>query len=68
MPKARAKIKLNGDFGQLARKWRAARKLTRADAARLLGIPYRTLEDWEAGKRTPRGIARTVMTEKFSKR
>lgn len=27
--------------------------LSRADFARRYGIPYRTVEDWEAGRRTP---------------
>ena len=69
MPKMkRAKVKLNGDFGKLALRWRTARKLSRAEAARQLGVPYRTLEDWEAGRRTPRGIARELLTQRFSTR
>lgn len=31
--------------------------LSRAEAARRTGIPLRTLEDWEAGKRTPKPYA-----------
>lgn len=52
-------------FKTLVRQWRKARRLTRADAARRLGIPYRTLEDWEAGRRTPRGIAKWLILDKL---
>lgn len=57
----------NNEFGMLALKWRAARNLTRTDAARELGVPYRTLEDWEAGRRTPRAILRELLTKKFNR-
>lgn len=33
--------------------FRARLGLSRADLARRLPVPYRTLEDWEAGRRTP---------------
>jgi transcriptional regulator with XRE-family HTH domain len=52
-------------FAKLVRAWRDARQLTRADAARKLGVPYRTLQDWEDGKRTPRGIARWLILDKL---
>jgi len=54
-------------FKTLVRQWRKARGLTRADAARRLGVPYRTLEDWEAGRRTPRGLGLELITSKLSK-
>ena len=54
-------------FGNLVRQWRAARHLTRTAASKHLKIPLRTLEDWETGRRTPRGIARRILETKFSK-
>lgn len=33
---------------------RQAAKLTQAEAARCLGIPKRTLQDWESGNRNPK--------------
>ena len=32
-----------------------------------LGIPKRTLQDWEAGKRTPPGWAEALVVEKLNK-
>jgi DNA-binding transcriptional regulator YiaG len=32
-----------------------------------LGVPYRTMEDWEAGKHTPRGIAHRLIVEKLAR-
>jgi DNA-binding transcriptional regulator YiaG len=55
------------DFGTLARRWRKKHKLSRAEASRKLSIPYRTIEDWEAGRRTPRGFALDTLTKKFSR-
>lgn len=34
-------------------RFRGEHNITRANLARALGVPYRTLEDWEAGRRTP---------------
>lgn len=53
-------------FNKLVRAWRRARDLTRADAARRLGVPYRTLEDWEAGRHAPRGLALRLITAKLT--
>jgi len=57
----------NKPFPRLLRRWRRTRQMTRADAARHLMIPYRTLEDWEAGKHAPRGLALRFITEKLSR-
>ena len=54
-------------FAQLVRAWRDRHQLARVDAARKLGIPLRTLEDWEYGKRTPRGIARRLIIARLAK-
>jgi putative transcriptional regulator len=54
-------------FGELVRAWRERRKLSRVDAARKLGVPLRTLEDWEYGKRTPRGLARELITARLAR-
>jgi predicted transcriptional regulator len=54
------------DFGSLALKWRDRHNLTRVEAARQLGVPYRTLEDWEAARRTPRSILRDLLSKKFN--
>ena len=35
--------------------------LTQAAFARLLGVSVRTLQDWEQGRRTPNGAARSLL-------
>jgi DNA-binding transcriptional regulator YiaG len=53
------------DFAGLVLKWRMARNLTQPKAATVLGVPYRTFQDWEAGRRTPRGLALELITAKL---
>lgn len=55
------------DFAKLVTAWRTRRKLNRAEAARLLDIPYRTIQDWEAGLRRPRGIALKLLTKRLGR-
>lgn len=57
----------NKSFPRLLRRWRRAHNLTRADAARRLDIPYRTLEDWEAGRHAPRGLAMRLIKSRVSR-
>jgi putative transcriptional regulator len=52
-------------FARQVRAWRERRKLSRVDASRELGVPLRTLEDWEYGKRTPRGIALRLLSARL---
>jgi len=54
-------------FKNLVREWREARGLNRAEAARRLEVPYRTLEDWEAGLHAPRGFALRLITSRLSR-
>lgn len=63
--KAKAKA---DNLPDLIRKWRTARSLTKADAARKLKIPYRTLQDWELGNRTPRGFALQAIKQRLKRR
>ena len=39
--------------------------LSRAEMSRLFEIPLRTLEDWEAGKRTPPPYVEKLIIEKL---
>jgi DNA-binding transcriptional regulator YiaG len=55
-------------FAELVLAWRAARNITRVEAARRLGIPYRTLEDWEHGLHAPRGYARRAIEARLRRR
>ena len=40
---------------------RLASKLTQAQFAELMGISVRTLQDWEQGRRSPSGAAKTLL-------
>lgn len=39
--------------------------LSRAEMARLFEIPVRTLEDWDAGRRTPPSYVEKLIIEKL---
>jgi len=56
----------NKPFPRLLRRYRRKHGLTRADASRRLGVPYRTWQDWEAGRHTPRGWALKLITARLS--
>jgi DNA-binding transcriptional regulator YiaG len=55
-----------GGFAALVLKWRTARQLSQPAAAALLGVPYRTFQDWEYGRRAPRGLALELITGKLN--
>lgn len=46
---------------------RQAAGLSQQGVTDALGIPKRTLQDWEAGKRTPPGWAEALVIEKLGK-
>lgn len=46
---------------------RQAAGLSQQGVTDALGIPRRTLQDWEAGKRTPPGWAEALVIEKLGK-
>lgn len=49
------------------REARQAAGLSQQGVTDALGIPKRTLQDWEAGKRTPPGWAEALVVEKLEK-
>lgn len=46
---------------------RQAAGLSQQGVTDALGIPRRTLQDWESGKRTPPGWAEALVVEKLEK-
>lgn len=46
---------------------RQAAGLSQQGVTDILGIPRRTLQDWESGKRTPPGWAETLVVEKLER-
>lgn len=46
---------------------RKAAGLSQQGVTDVLGIPKRTLQDWESGKRTPPGWAEALVIEKLEK-
>ena len=49
------------------REARKAAGLSQQGVTEALGIPKRTLQDWESGKRTPPGWAEALVVEKLEK-
>ena len=49
------------------REARQAAGLSQQGVTDALGIPRRTLQDWEAGKRTPPGWAEALVVEKLKR-
>ena len=49
------------------REARQAAGLSQQGVTDALGIPKRTLQDWESGKRTPPGWAEALVIEKLEK-
>jgi len=45
--------------------YRRRLRLSQADAAARLGVPVRTLQNWEQGTRTPRGLALEALRAKL---
>jgi putative transcriptional regulator len=45
------------------RAYRTARGLSQSGAAAALGVSLRTLQEWEQGRRTPCGLARTHLDQ-----
>lgn len=48
---------------QKLRAWRAKNKLSQSQAATRLGVPVRTLQEWEQARRTPRGLSAKALLE-----
>lgn len=46
---------------------RKAAGLSQQGVTDILGIPRRTLQDWESGRRTPPGWAEALVVEKLGK-
>ena len=59
---------VNGTFAKLVLRWRMRQKLSQPKAAKLLGVPYRTFQDWEYGNRAPLGLARVLITAKLKEK
>lgn len=54
------------DLPDHLRAYRTARDLTQAQAAARLGVKLDTLQNWEAGRNRPRGLALTFLLEKIT--
>ncbi len=51
---------------QQLKAWRTAKKLTQREAAEQLGVPCRTLQEWEQAHRQPRGLALRALQESLT--
>jgi DNA-binding transcriptional regulator YiaG len=50
------------------RRWRKARGLTNEAAAEFIGVPLRTFEDWQSGRRSPAALSAAALAEKIKLR
>ena len=50
------------------KRFRARRKLSQTAAARALGVPVRTLQDWEQGRRTPGALTASALRSRMGKK
>lgn len=48
-------------FAAVLKAWREERKLTQAEAARVLEVPIKTLQNWESARTKPQGFAHTAI-------
>jgi DNA-binding transcriptional regulator YiaG len=48
------------------KRWRKVQNLSQKEAALALEIPKRTLQDWEQGRRSPRGLALVALMQRLS--
>jgi DNA-binding transcriptional regulator YiaG len=55
------------EFKDLVLGYRDRHALTQAAAAKRLGVPHRTWQDWEYGRRTPRGFALQALKARLSR-
>ena len=46
--------------------WRTRQRHSQSQAALALGVSVKTLQNWEQGRRTPRGFALTALRERLT--
>jgi len=47
------------------KEWRKRKGLSQSQAAKLIGVPKRTLQNWELEYREPRGLTREALLGKL---
>jgi DNA-binding transcriptional regulator YiaG len=53
--------KTKAAFANLLKDWRARRGITQAEAAEVLGVPVRTLQNWEIARTAPHSSLRQIL-------
>lgn len=53
-------------FHQTLKRWRRRRGLSQSQAAPVLGVPIKTLQNWEEGRNTPGTLARELIAQKMA--
>jgi DNA-binding transcriptional regulator YiaG len=52
-------------FADLLKDWRARRRITQAEASAELGVPLRTLQNWEIARTAPHSSLRQVLESRL---
>jgi DNA-binding transcriptional regulator YiaG len=63
MAKVVKTIKLRQKLNSRLKLWRSAKGISQRQAAEILGISKRTLQEWEQGRRAPRGLALETLSK-----
>jgi DNA-binding transcriptional regulator YiaG len=56
------------DFALLLKHWRSDNEFSQRDAAQVLGVNKRTLENWEQERATPQGYGLTMLVRKLKQK
>ena len=57
--------KTKNAFADLLKVWRAGRGITQAEAAEDLGVPIRTLQNWEIARSAPHSSLRQILESRL---
>jgi len=62
----RVSKKSKREFMDALKAWRTANKLSQSQAAERLGVPLKTLQNWEIARTKPQGFACTAIAKIIS--
>ena len=61
------KTKTKRAFRALLKRWRDAKGMSQAEAAKQLGVPVRTLQNWEIARTTPQGALHDLLRTRMER-
>lgn len=64
----RVPVRAKREFADLLRTWRERKRLSQSEAARLLEVPVRTLQNWEIARVMPHPYAHAAILRVISRK